>query len=297
VSHAISAELGEGALWHEGLQAYLHVDIYGPSKLCTSPAVFIHDPYATAATVRVFPVPSFCGTVVPRASGGLAVALKDGVYALDLDSGATSLLVDPDGVPTNRYNDGKCAPDGRFWVGTMGQPGQVLPGVGALYCVEGPGKARKAVPDITISNGLAWDTGRGVMYYIDTVEDAVRAYDYDAATGEISNRRQAFAIPPGTGHPDGCCLDSEGNLWVAQWGGSRVVAYRPADGSIVAEVRLPALQVSSCAFGGPGLRDLYITTAKEHLSAEQRAEQPEAGNCFLVRDIGWTGVPAGVFSG
>ena len=86
-------------------------------------------------------------------------------------------------------------------------------------------------------------------------------------------------------------------MWVAQWGGSRVVAYRPSDGSIVAEVRLPAAHVSSVTFGGPGLRDLYVTTAKEHLSADERAAQPHAGNCFIVRDCGFTGVAACAFSG
>lgn len=126
---------------------------------------------------------------------------------------------------------------------------------------------------------------------------SVYAFDYDAATGGLSGQLTAFAIPPGTGHPDGCCIDAEGNVWVAQWGGSRVVAYRPADGSVLAEVRLPAAHVSSVTFGGPGLRDLYITTAKEHLSPAEREAQPHAGCSFLVRDCGFTGVPAAAFSG
>lgn len=86
-----------------------------------------------------------------------------------------------------------------------------------------------------------------------------------------------------------------GNLWVAQWGGSRVVAYRPSDGSIVCTVMLPAAHVSSCAFGGPTMGDLYITTAKEHLTPEQRAAQPGAGNAFIVRNIGWTGMATNFF--
>ena len=297
VSHAISCELGEGALWHEQLQAFLHVDIYGPSKLCAGPAVFVHNPYDAAAPVRCLPMPSFCGTVVPRARGGLVVALKDGVHAVDLASGAVSFLLHPDGVATNRWNEGKCSPEGRFWAGTMGEPGKVLDNVGALYCVHADLSATRVVPDVTISNGLAWDVRRKVMYFIDTPKECVFAFDYDAATGAATNQRVAFRIPAGTGHPDGCCLDADGNLWVAQWGGSRVVAYDPADGAVLAEVRLPCENVSSCTFGGPGLKDLYITTAKEHLSAEQRAQQPHAGHCFLVRDIGWTGVPAGVFQG
>jgi sugar lactone lactonase YvrE len=297
VAHEISAELGEGAIWLAELGAYASVDIYGPSKLCAGPAVFIHNPYDTSSATRCFPMPSFCGTVVPRKSGGFLVALKDGVHAVDKDSGAVTFLTNPDGVPTNRWNDGKCSPEGRFWAGTMGEPGKVEPNVGALYVVDADLSTRKALRDITISNGLAWDVVKGVMYYIDTPKECVFAFDYDAAAGTISNQRVAFPIPPGTGHPDGCCIDTAGNLWVAQWGGWRVVAYRPSDGAIVAEVRVPAAHVSSCTFGGPGLQDLYITTAKEHLSPEERAAQPHAGSSFIVRATGFSGVPAAAFSG
>ena len=244
VAHAASCELGEGALWHAELGVYLHVDIYGPSKLCAGPAVFLHNPYdAAAPPARCLPMPSFCGTVVPRASGGLLVALKDGVHAVDLGSGAVSFLLNPDGVATNRWNEGKCSPEGRFWAGTMGEPGKVEDNVGALYCVHADLTAARVVPNVTISNGLAWDVARKVMYFIDTPKQCVFAFDYDAASGAATNQRVAFRIPEGTGHPDGCCLDSEGNLWVAQWGGSRVCAYDPADGSIVAEAsaRLPSL--------------------------------------------------------
>jgi sugar lactone lactonase YvrE len=297
LAHGISAELGEGAIWLSDLGLYASIDIYGPSKLSKGPAVFLHNPYDAAAKTRCIPMPSFCGTVVPRKRGGLVVALKDGIYAVDMETGTLTLLVNPENVPTNRWNDGKCAPDGRFWAGTMGEPGKVNPNVGALYVVNADLSARMALSDVTISNGLAWDTARGIMYYIDTPKACVYAFDYDAATGGISNQRVAFPIPPGTGHPDGCCLDASGNLWVAQWGGARVIAYRPTDGAIVAEVRLPAAHVSSCTFGGPGLTDLYITTAKEHLSPEELAAQPHAGDSFIVRATGFTGVPAGVFSG
>jgi sugar lactone lactonase YvrE len=127
VAHAVSCELGEGALWHAALNCFLHVDIYGPSKLCAGPAVYLTSPYAGGPPTRCLPMPSFCGTVVPRAGGpgGLLVALKDGVHAVDLASGATTFVANPDGVPTNRWNDGKCSPEGRFWAGTMGEPGKV----------------------------------------------------------------------------------------------------------------------------------------------------------------------------
>jgi sugar lactone lactonase YvrE len=247
-------------------------------------------------------MPSLCGTVVPSSARGgsaeLLVALRDGFARVDLATGAVEHICNPDGVASNRWNDGKVSPEGRFWAGTMGAPGQVEPGVGALYVLDGAragGGARKAFGGVTISNGIAWTADGATMYYIDTVLDRVDALDYDAAAGAVSRRRPAFAIPPRTGHPDGCTVDAAGNVWVAQWGGSRVVAYRPADGAIVAEIRLPAVQVSSVAFGGPGRRDIFITTAKEHLDDAARAAQPLAGHVFIVRASDFAGVPAGVY--
>jgi sugar lactone lactonase YvrE len=245
-------------------------------------------------------MPSFVGTVVPSSARGgsaeLLVALRDGFARVDIESGALTALANPDGVPTNRWNDGKCSPEGRFWAGTMGAPGLVKDGVGGLYVLDRDEvTARRAVSGVTISNGLAWSADGKTMYYIDTVTGRVDAFDYDAATGALANRREAFKIPEGTGHPDGCCMDADGNLWIAQWGGWRVVAYRPENGAVVAEVRVPAANVSSCTFGGPGLADLYITTAKEHLTDEERAAQPLAGHCFIVKNCGFKGVPANVF--
>lgn len=290
--------LGEGSIWTG--REYMLVDIYGPSKFCAGPAVYTLNPYAAAGApeFRVYPMPSYAGTVVPVAGGAEAlVALKDGIWSLDLHSGKLAHLVNPEsGVPTNRFNDGKASPDGRLWVGTMGEPGKVLDGVGGLYVLDCDRKTtRKALSGITISNGLAWHGS--TMYYIDTPTGAVQAFDYDAAAGAISNPRVAFTIPAGTGHPDGCCIDADGNVWVAQWGGSRVVAYRPADGAILAEVRLPTAHVSSVTFGGVDLGDLLITTAKEHMSAEELAAQPHAGDVFIVRNCGWKGVPACAFRG
>ena len=181
----------------------------------------------------------------------------------------------------------------------MGNPGQVDPGVGGLFVLSSqpkPAIAKCMLSGVTISNGLAWTADGATMYYIDTVLERVDAFDYDAVEGEISNRRVAFHIPPNTGHPDGCCIDAEGNLWVAQWGGSRVVAYRPTDGAVIAQVRLPTSLISSVTFGGEGLNDLFITSAKEHLTVEERAQQPEAGNCFIVRDCGFKGVPACIYN-
>jgi sugar lactone lactonase YvrE len=290
-----SYELGEGSIWTG--TSYLCVDIYGPSKFCNGPSVTSFNPYNNSEP-HVYPMPSYTGTVVPVEGGKeVLVALYNGIHSLDLTTGTVRFLVNPETTPETRFNDGKASPEGRMWVGTMGEPGKVKPGVGGLFVIDQNRTGRRALDKITISNGMAWTADGKIMYYIDTPDGCVYAFDYDAQLGEISNRRVAFPIPAGTGHPDGCCIDAEGNLWVAQWGGSRVVGYRPADGSIFAEVHLPATNVSSCTFGGPDLGDMIITTAKEHLTPEERAAQPHAGNVFIVRNIGWKGVPACVFRG
>ena len=213
-------------------------------------------------------MPSAIGTVVPVSDKNEAlVGLKDGIFALDLGTKALTHLCNPDNTPNNRLNDGKCSPEGRFWVGSMDF--DLKPHNGELYVMDRDRKTvRSMVSGTSISNGIAWSLDSKTMYYIDTPTMVVQAFDYDVVEGKISNSRTAFTIPPNTGYPDGCVLDSTGNLWIAQWGGSRVVAYSPSDGTIVAEVHLPVSNVTSVTFGGADLSDLYITTARKNLNEE-----------------------------
>lgn len=159
-----------------------------------------------------------------------------------------------------------------------------------MYRLDPDGTLSRVLPGINISNGLAWSHDASTFYYIDTPDGCVYAFDYDTATGAISNQRIAFSIPPNTGHPDGMCIDTQGRLWVAQWDGWRVVAYNTT-GEIVMEVKLPTAHVSSCTFIGPTGSDLVITTAKENMSEETRASQPQAGHTFIVRGVGAVGKP------
>ena len=285
-----SYELGEGALYDSARDEYLHVDILGRT-------VTRHD-LASGGT-RTYAMPSAVGTVVPRASGGAVVALETGPAALDYDTGALTPLTAPlEQPPTNRCNDGKAGPDGRFYFGTMHSPSVAdRPPVGKLYVLDTDGSLRVLLTDVRISNGIAWSLDGATMYYIDTPSHEVAALDFDAAKGAVANRRTAFKIPTGTGAPDGCTMDAEGKLWVAQWGGSRVVRYDPATGAVLAVVRLPTAHVSSVAFGGPDLDEIYITTAKEYMDDATRAAQPAAGHVFVVRRSGFKGVPACAFQG
>jgi sugar lactone lactonase YvrE len=296
VAAPTSYELGEGAIYDAERGEYLHVDILGRT-------VSRHNLATGALTTYAMPTP--VGTIVPLARGGGAlVALKDGPAVLDYTTGAVTPVGPPlehhvTTCPLNRCNDGKAGPDGRFYFGTMHSPSvDPRPRDGKLYVLDHDlAPPRVLLEAVTISNGIAWAPDGRTMYYIDTPTMEVAAFDFDADKGAISNRRVAFRVPPGTGSPDGCTMDAEGKLWVAQWGGSRVVRYDPATGDVLATVRLPTAHVSSVAFGGPDLDEIYITTAKEFMDEAQRAREPLAGHVFVVRNSGFRGLPACAFRG
>ena len=191
--------------------------------------------------------------------------------------------------PSLRFNDGKCDPAGRFWVGTFDL--EQKPHAGTLYRLDPDGSLHVMLRGITNSNGIAWSLDKKLMYYIDTPTLTVQAFDYDHATGAIANPRVIIRIPEGAGFPDGMTIDAEGKLWVALWGGGAVHRYHPATGALLQAVAVPAPYTSSCAFGGPDLKTLYITTARGGLSPEQLEEFPESGNVFAV-EPGVAGVPA-----
>jgi len=231
------------------------------------------------------------------------VALEHHLAVVDLETGACTELARPpaESTPTEhpwRFNEGKCSPEGRFWVGSMMYPpaAGVFHPVGTLYRVDKTLAMKPMVTGVQITNGTAWSLDGRTMYYTDTPTLQVTAFDYDPATGDIANRRVVISVEPGTGYPDGCCIDAEGMLWVAQWGGSRVVRYDPTDGKVLETVRFPASQVSAPTFGGPELRDLVVTSARERMTAEQLALEPLAGATFIVRGAG-RGIPAFSFDG
>jgi sugar lactone lactonase YvrE len=227
------------------------------------------------------------GAAVPHIGGGWVLAAGTAFYALDEDGIVAPLtgdLADPSVV---RMNDGKCDPAGRFWAGTMAY--DESPGAGALYVFDGT--VRTVLTGVTISNGLGWSPDHRTMYYIDTPTGRVDAFDYDEETGDVSGRRP-FAEVDG-GSPDGMTVDDEGFLWVALWGGGAVRRYDPS-GRPAGTVRVPATNVTSCCFGGPGGSTLFVTTSQQGLSPDQQAAEPDAGRIFRV-DPGVTGPPATPF--
>jgi len=189
------------------------------------------------------------------------VALEDGVYTFTPSSGEMKLFcpIERD-IPDNRFNDGKCDPSGHFYVGSMlhRETGEAT---GNLYFVKADGSVRRILDGVTVSNGIGYSPDQRTMYYIDTPTLSVEAFDHDILTGALSNRRSVVSIAPGEGGPDGMTVDVEGMLWVAQWGGYRVCRYDPANGKKLAEIYVPAERTSACAFGGPNMNELFITTA------------------------------------
>lgn len=283
------AELGEGALWDAPSQRLLWIDIVRGEVHRFDP-VTRRDQSVTLGQM--------VGTVVTRAKGGLMVAMQDGFASLDPDSGDLTVIASPEAhIPANRFNDGKCDPAGRFWAGTMRLTGDPWKeDAGSLYSLDADGRATARLGNVYISNGIVWTADAKTMYYVDTVLPRVDAFDYDNTTGAISNRRTVVQIPDGFGFPDGMTIDADDNLWIAMWGGWKVLGYNPRTGEAIGAIELPAAQVTSCAFGGPNLDELYITSAWTGLSDEDRAKQPLAGGLFVARP-GVKGVPAVPFAG
>jgi sugar lactone lactonase YvrE len=280
------ASVGEGPIWDADANVLWWVDIMA-SKL------YAYDPETDAN--REWDVGQHVGTVVQRASGGLMLALRDGFAAYDPGSGALEMLVDPEAhLSGNRFNDGKCDPTGRFWAGSMAYEDQS--DQGSVYRMDTDHSVHRMIGDIGISNGIIWSLDARTMYYTDSLDFAIRAYDYDAATGGISNERVIIDIPKAMGFADGFTIDEEGMLWVAHYGAGRVRRWNPDTATVLAEIDLPAVGVTACAFGGPGLDQLFITSASLRLSDAEKAQQPHAGGLF-VAEVGVRGLAADKYGG
>ncbi|WP_342427300.1 SMP-30/gluconolactonase/LRE family protein [Paenibacillus sp. FSL L8-0158] len=275
------AKLGEGPSWDHQSQRLFWVDIKGFQ-------LHIYDPFT--CTDRTINVGEHIGAVVPYLKNKVIVALISGLYCLDIETGAKVLIHDPEeGRLGNRFNDGKCDPAGRFLAGTMSLNGEHAQG--ALYSLSTKGDVSLLVDKASTSNGLAWSADHRTMYYIDTPTLKIVSFDYDVVQGTIRNKQLVARLDESEGYPDGMTIDAEDMLWVARWGGKRVSRIHPAHGEVIAEVSLPVNCVTSCAFGGEQLDELYITTAQD----DDSADQPLAGGLFMVK-TGVKGTPTSYFN-
>ena len=279
------ATVGEGPVWDERIGRLYWVDILAGLVHRTDPA--------TGAD-ETFPVGRSVGAVALREDGSLVAAVEDGFGLLHPATGAFELIVSVGADdPSTRMNDGKVDPAGRFWAGTMAFDAHT--GRGELYRLDPDLTVTRMLSGVTISNGLDWTADGRTMYYIDTPTGSVDRFDFDLKPGAISGRRPAVVIPPSAGWPDGMALDAEGYLWVALWEGWAVQRY-VADGRLDRRIELPAEQVTSVAFGGPDLDELFITTGREGFPANGKPNQPQAGGLFRCRP-GVRGRPAHRFRG
>ncbi len=273
------ASLGECPVWDERGQALYFADIHAP-------ALFRFDP-ASGALER-WDMPAKLGSFALAAEGaGAVLALASGFARLDFASGAVAAIANPlAGASDHRFNDGGADPAGRFWAGTMHGSGRRASG--AVYCLEG-GAARAVYEGFFVPNGFAWSPD-GARFYLNDSPRAMFVADFDAAAGRAGAPYVFADARAAPGYPDGMAVDAEGFLWNARWDGGGVARFAP-DGRLDRFVPLPVTRPTSCAFGGPGLDRLYVTSARTGLDEAALAREPLAGAVFML-DLGVKGLPA-----
>ena len=279
-------EIGEGPVWRPEEQALYWVD-------CPARKLQRYD-LATGA-VKEWTLSRMPGSLTfRRDKPGILMASRNGLSTIDLDTGEeVAIEVQPlVNFAEERFNDGKCDRAGRFWTGTIDRLGHRP--VGSLYRIDPDLSIRKMDSGIISSNGISWSLDNKTMYYCDS-RAALYAYDYDIATGEIANRRIHIDLLAQGRHPDGCTVDAEGFLWIAEPDSSCVRRYDP-EGKLEREVVLPVTKPASCTFGGPNYETLFITTLRIRMDAAELAAQPLAGALFATHP-GVCGLPEPLFAG
>ena len=271
------AELGEGPAWDAKNQTLYWVDILGKR---------IH--YHRGDQDGFVQLDKMPGCLALSKDGSLLVAARASILELgpfDLTPGGPAtvthtVLASVTEHANNRFNDGKCDPAGRFLAGSMNMDEETPSG--ALYSFDGRTVTR-LLTDIRISNGLAWSPDHKTLYYIDTPTREVKAFDYDLSTGQIAEPRVALRVPETLGWPDGMTSDMNGNLWIAMWGGASVTRWKPQSGELMEQIPLPAKNVTSCAFGGENLDELYITSARKGLNEADLTAYRHSGSLMRMK--------------
>ena len=280
------ARLGECPVWSPEEQALYWVDILAP-------ALHRHEP-ATGAS-RSWPMPSSIGSFGLDRRGGAVVALRHGFHRLDLATGELTFLVHPEpDRPGNRLNDGKVAPDGSFWAGTMDEERLARP-TGSLYRLDPDGSCRKMVEGLIVSNGLAWSADGRTLFHSDSKAQVIWAWDHDLATGAIANRREVARPSSAVGRPDGGAADVAGFYWSAGISAGVLNRWAP-DGRLDRRIELPCAAPTCPCFGGADLRTIFVTSLRHDLSAAQLAERPLSGGIFAL-EVEVPGVPVARFKG
>jgi sugar lactone lactonase YvrE len=295
--------VGESPFWHARENMLYWVDI--PGRCLLRANVFM-------GALERWPMPSEPGCIAPAHSGGLVIALRDGVYrAREWGSTLVPLARFNHDTKTTRFNDGKCDPMGRFWAGTVYEPRDARKA--DLYCIDcrpengNGGKAQvslKAHNAIT-ANGLAWSADSHTLYWADTQHHIIQAWDWEATTNVMKHHRVFRQFPqkpagwkygdktPYGGRPDGAAMDVEGNYWIAMFEGGRVLKLSPA-GAVLQEIQVPALCPTMPCFGGDDFKTLYLTTASHARGGEELKNYPKTGQVLSMR-VDVAGLPVNEF--
>ena len=288
---AVPSRVAESPMWHPREQALYWCDIAGHRLHRWRPA---------GGDLSHWDFDCDLASCAPMQDGGLLLAMRDGLWRFDTGLGRRKRMVAPPyDVSRERFNDGKCDPQGRFWVGTIYEPRDTA--CAALYCFT-YGEIRRMAGGITVSNGLAWSIDGRTLYWADTQAHSVYAFDFEGASGDLARRRVFARFPDRSetpvggvygGRPDGAAVDAEDCYWVAMYEGGRLLRIDP-QGRLVDEVRLPVCCPTMPCFGGADLKTLYITTAREKRPPAELAAQPWAG-CILSLRLDVPGLPVHVY--
>lgn len=293
----VTPTLGEGPHWDDKTQSLLFVDIL-------SHTVYKWDSNSSKMESKTLDS-NRASLIIPRESGGYVVSSSNRVETLDWDTGKTEVLGVLDNADTHVLNDGKCDAVGRLWAGTVGKnpiakKEDAAVGIGNLYLLDNKGVISLKKDKLTIANGLTWTNDNKTMFYIDSYASKVWSYDFDLASGVIKNEQVCidFDDPDSAdylGVPDGMTIDTEDKIWVACFGGGRVVRFDPENGKVLQTVDFPAKRITSCCFGGPNLDELYVTSSQFSMNDDE--PQEFGGSVFRVTGLGVKGLPANVFKG
>ena len=266
-------QLGEVPLWCGRSRRLWWVDVRGPALQSYDPASARHECWRLPEGMLV-------GSFGFRESGGFILGTNAGFHAYTPGADPVLLVHPEPDQPQNRLNDGRCDRRGRYWCGSMHATRREP--TGSLYRLDPDRSCHAQFDDVVIPNSINWSPDDRRMYFADSTRQLLFEFDFDIDDGVLGERRVFSDRRGRIGLPDGSAVDEDGCVWNAEYGGGVVVRYSPR-GEVLGEIALPATQLTSCAFGGPRLDTLYVTSAVQNLDAGQRAAQPHAGALFAVQ--------------